>query len=169
MAKIEIRPYEPQDLAACRVLWEKLTEHHGEIYDDPSMADGDVGLGFDKHLARIGAERIWVAESAGRVCGLAGLVVQEAEAEVEPVVVLPEHRKQGIGRALLARAIEEAGKLNVPLLSARPVIRNADAISFFRTAGFTKVGHVQLFMELGETPLAAWKAGLELCGESFEY
>jgi len=169
VGNIRIRSYEPSDLASCRMLWQKLTEHHGKIYDDPSMGVEQAGLGFDKHLALVGADRIWVAETTEQVCGLVGLIVRDEEAEVEPVVVLPALRGKGIGRALLARATEEARKLGVPLLSARPVVRNEDAMSFFYSSGFTKVGHVQLFMELGETPLATWKPGLELFGKSFEY
>ena len=169
MQNLKIRQYESSDLAPCRALWERLTQHHGKIYDDPSIGGDQPGLGFDKHLALVGPKRIWVAESAEQILGLVSLIVQEQEAEVEPVVVLPEHRGKGIGHALLARAIEEAGKMEVPLLSVRPVARNKDAVSFFYRSGFRKVGHVQLFMELGPTPLGVWKSGLKLLGHSFEY
>ena len=169
MDGIKIRQYRPSDLRHCRALWEALTQHHGKIYNDPSIGGDDPGLAFDKHLALVGPERIWVAELAGQVLGLVGLVVRDQEAEVEPIVVLPEYRSRRIGHALLARAIEEAKKPGVPLLSARPVARNTEAMSFFHMSGFGKVGHVQLFMELGPTPLCTWKSGLKLSGKSFQY
>ena len=169
MDEIEIRQYRPSDLQSCRALWVTLTQHHGKIYDDPSMFGDDSGAEFDQHLARVGPDRIWVAELEGQVLGLVGLVVQEQEAEVEPIVVLPHERGRGIGRALLARAVEEARRAEVPLVSAKPVARNTDALSFFHMSGFRTVGHIQLFVELGQTPLCAWKPGLELFGETFDY
>jgi ribosomal-protein-alanine N-acetyltransferase len=110
-----------------------------------------------------------VAERDGQILGLVGLVLQAQEADVEPIVVLPDERGKRIGRALLARIVEEAKQAGVALLSAKPVARNADALSFFHASGFRTVGHVQLFMELGQTPLCAWKSGLRLSGKDFDY
>lgn len=169
MDEIEIRQYRPSDLEACRALWVALTQHHGKIYDDPSMGGEESGAEFDQHLARVGPDRIWLAELEGRLVGLVGLAVQEQEAEVEPVVVAPDKRGRGIGGALLARAVEQARRAKVPLVSAKPVARNTDALAFFHESGFKTVGHVQLFMELGEAPLCAWKSGLELFGRTFDY
>jgi hypothetical protein len=67
MAEVAIRPYRPTDLEACRALWVELVQRHREIYQDPSIGGDDPGLYFDRHLAQVGAERIWVAECAGAV------------------------------------------------------------------------------------------------------
>ena len=48
---VEIRPYGPSDLEACRDLYTQLVEHHREIYDDPSIGGDDPGAGFDDDLA----------------------------------------------------------------------------------------------------------------------
>jgi len=167
--EFSIRNYQSSDLTVCRQLYEQLTQHHGKIYGDPSMGGPDAGLGFDRHLQRAGFERVWVAECAAGVVGLVSLLVEEQEAELEPIVVLPQYRGQGIGRALLKHAIDQARKLEVPLLCVKPVARNVEALSFFRQGGFGVVGHVQLFMDLGTIPLGTWKPGLDILGHSFEY
>ena len=169
MDDAQIRRYQPPDLDSCRGLWEELTQHHREIYDDPSIGGDDSGHYFDEHLARVGPERIWVAERDGEVLGFVGLILEEQGAEVEPVIVASRHRGKGIGRALLSRAVEEARKLGVRYLTVKPVARNVEAISFFHRSGFRTLGHIDLFMDLGQPEPGAWKPGLELFGHSFEY
>ncbi len=164
-----IRPYTPADLEACRSLWVDLTQRHRDIYEDPSIGGESPGLYFDRHLARVGADHIWVAEGEGRLLGLVGLMMVDEEAEVEPIVVAPGYRERGVGRALLDYVVQEAEKLEVRFLNVRPVARNAEAIAFFHSAGFRLLGHIELSMELRPSPPGAWKSGLELFGCSFDY
>ena len=110
MTGITIRQYHPSDLEECRALWVELTQRHGELYNDPTIRGDTPGLYFDKHLARVGPEHIWVAEHDGEIVGLVGLIVDDREAEVEPLVVASAHRDKGIGRALLNRMLKEAKK-----------------------------------------------------------
>ncbi len=166
---VTIRPYTPSDLEACRALWTELTQHHRNVYSDPSIGGEAPGLYFDRHLARIGPDHIWVAECAGNVVGFVGLILDDQEAEVEPIVVTSEHRGRGIGRSLLNRAILEAERLGVRFLNVRPVARNVDAISFFYRSGFRLLGHVELCIELRPSAAGAWKPGLEFLGCSFDY
>jgi GNAT superfamily N-acetyltransferase len=168
MSSVTVRPYHPSDLDRCRMLWTELTQHHRDIYNDPSIGGDNPGLYFDAHLARVGPERIWVAEG-DQVIGLTGLIVDGQEAEVEPLVVAATHRGQGIGRALLDRMIEEARKLGVRYLSVRPVARNVGAISFFFDAGFRTLGHLEQFMDLGTPAPGTWKSGVDLFGHTFQY
>ena len=169
MGNLNIRPYEVSDREAARSLWQDLNRHHGDIYDFPSMGDEESKLGFDKHLARVGPDRIWIAERDGEIVGLTSLIVEEEQAEVEPVVVKDGLRDGGIGRALLDHAIGEARKLGVVYLCVKPVARNTDAIRFFHRADFQALGHMQMLMELGDEETVAWKPGLELHGHPFRY
>ena len=168
-ASVTIRPYASRDLESCRALWAELTQHHRDIYHDSSIGGEAPGLCFDGHLARVGADHIWVAEGEEEILGFVGLIVSDEEAEVEPIVVAPGHRGQGIGRSLLERMVREAEKLGVRFLNVRPVARNAQAISFFYASGFRLLGRVELCMELRPSPPGAWKPGLELLGCSFDY
>ena|GEM_PF-394767 len=169
MANVETRQYKASDLGRCRSLWAEMTQRHREIYEDPSIGGDNPGLEFDGHLDQVGAERVWVAVLDGDVVGLTSLVQDGEQAEVEPVVVSSRHRGRGIGLALLGRVIEEARKLGVLCLGVKPVARNEDAISFFYDAGFRTLGHIQLFMWLGESTPDMWKPGPELFGKHFDY
>ncbi|MGD2073112.1 MAG: GNAT family N-acetyltransferase [Candidatus Thorarchaeota archaeon] len=167
MLDIRIREYEPSDLEQCRTLWEELTHHHRHIYDDPSIGGDAPGLYFDEYCNRTGLEKIWVVEHESTVIGLSGLIIQDAEAEVEPVVIKENYRNQGIGRALVNHIIQEAKKRNIRYLNVNPVARNVDALSFFHRQGFQTVGHIQLFIDLEDSE--TWKSGIEIFDRSFKY
>jgi GNAT superfamily N-acetyltransferase len=146
-----------------------MVQRHRDIYDDPTIGGENPGMEFDHHLSSVGAERIWVATSEEDVVGLVSLIVEDEQAEVEPIVVTSEHRDGGIGGRLLERAVIEAKKLGVRCLYVKPVARNMEAISFFYEAGFRTLGHVQLFMWLGPATPDQWKPGPELFGKHFKY
>jgi GNAT superfamily N-acetyltransferase len=169
MSEGTTRSYQPSDLEACRALWVELTERHRAIYDSPSIGGEDPGLYFDEHLARVGAERVWVAERAGQVVGLVGLIVEGQEAEVEPIVVTSACRSEGIGQALLERVLEEARGLGVRYLNVKPVARNLEAIAFYYDFGFRTLGEIEMFIDLRTPPSDVWKPGPELFGHSFDY
>jgi ribosomal protein S18 acetylase RimI-like enzyme len=167
--QMSVRDYEPSDLDGCRSLWAQMTQRHREIYDDSSIGGDNPGLEFDKHLSRVGPERIWVATSGDEIIGLVSLIQDDEQAEVEPIVVSSQYRDRGIGQALLNHAIEQAKGLGVLCLSVKPVARNEEAISFFYDAGFKILGHVQLFMWLGPSSPGQWRPGPELFGKPFDY
>ncbi len=169
MSQVTVRQYRPSDLEQCRELWAELTQRHREIYNDPTIGGDAPGLYFDKHLNRVGPERIWVAACAGQVLGFAGLILNDQGAEIEPIVVRSEHRNKGIGRALLDRAIKEAKELDARYLSVKPVARNLEAISFYYDLGFRTLGEIEMFMDLQPSAPDTWKPGPDLFGHSFKY
>ncbi len=154
-----IRKYQPTDLEQCRCLWQELTEWHRKIYEDPTIGGENPEDYFGKHLAKVRPERLWVAVSDFQVVGLAGLIVEGIEAEIEPVIVSESHRKKGIGTQLIKTVINEAHGLNIKFLSVKPVAGNIKAIKFFQKQGFKNLGHIELFMNFSEHH---WKAGPEL-------
>ncbi|MHC4136705.1 MAG: GNAT family N-acetyltransferase [Planctomycetota bacterium] len=165
---MEIRPYRPADLEACRELWRALTQHHRDIYDDQSIGGADPGIHFDKYLAHPKLVGAWVAEEAGAVVGLTGLLGDGDEAEIEPVVVSAAHRARGIGRGLIERMLAEARARRARSVSIRPVARNALAIRRFHAAGFRTLGHIEMFQKLGPSE-QAWKPDIDLHGREFRY
>ena len=167
--QIEIRNYRPGDLHACRALWEELVERHRLIYADPTIGGDDPGLEFDDHLARAGAEHIWVAVVDGKPAGLTGLLFAGEEAEVEPVIVTAALRSHGVGALLVGAARARAVESGVRFLNVSPVARNVEALAFFVREGFDIVGHVNLFQDLGgETP-RTWRSGLTIHGQAVRY
>ncbi len=168
MADVAVRQYRQSDLEACRALWTELVQVHRGLYDDSSIGGESPGLHFDQHIAQVGADHVWVAESEGAVSGLVGLTVRGRDAEVEPIVVSPSHRGKGLGRALLKHAVAEAQKKGAMRVCVRPVARNQKAISFFYDSGFCALGQVELVMDLCEPPSVQWQPGPNLFGHEFQ-
>jgi N-acetylglutamate synthase-like GNAT family acetyltransferase len=165
----KIRQYEPKDLGACRHLWGELTRRHRDIYEDPAIGGDDPGQPFGPYLEHAGLHGPWVVEVDGEVVALAGLLVGTGGAEIEPVVVATGWRSRGIGTLLVQHIVEAAKDLGVRTLSVRPVARNIDALSFFVSAGFDTVGHVELFQNLTEFSETRWRIGINLHGNDLKY
>lgn len=163
---IVIRKYQPTDRESCRSLWRELTEWHRQIYQDPSIGGSHPEDYFDRHLANVGADYLWVAIFDLQVIGLIGLIVKEEEAEIEPLIVRQPYRSKGIGRRLVETVIAEAHKLGVRFLSVGPVARNIDAIKFFYKQGFRNIGHIELFIDFSNKQ---WKKRLKLFNRQFNY
>jgi GNAT superfamily N-acetyltransferase len=162
-----VRGYEPPDLEACRGLWVELTQWHRDIYESPEIGGDDPGRAFDEHLAKVGAESIWVAEVDGRVVGLAGLIAEDFE--LEPVVVSGRHRGEGIGRLLAETVVSAARDRGARTVQVRPVARNVQAVRFFHELGFDILGHVDLQLDIAERERDPWIPGERLADRDFRF
>lgn len=161
-----IRKYQPPDLPSCRTLWTELTQHHRDIYQIPTIGGPNPGTHFDKHLAKVGPDNLWVATHHGKVIALTGLMGTGDQAEVEPAIVSQPHRRKGIGKTLMETVIAEAKNRDIKTLSVRPVARNTEALRFFTQQGFNNVGHIELFIDLTNRQ---WKKGLKLFDLELKY
>lgn len=161
-----IRRYQPGDREHCRSLWRELTEWHREIYRDPTTGGEHPKDYFDKHLAKVGPDRLWVAIHESKVVGLVGLVVNVDEAEIEPLIVSKAYRHNGIGKQLTRTVVSEARNLGARFLNVKPVARNIQAIKFLHEQGFKNLGHIELFLDLSEY---AWKPGPKIFDCEFNF
>ncbi len=75
--QLTIRKYKEADREQCGSLWRELTERHRELYQDPTIGGEHPEDYFDKHLAKVGADKLWVAVYNAKVVGLIGLIVSE--------------------------------------------------------------------------------------------
>jgi len=166
MSSLTIRKYQSADKEACRTLWKELTEWHREIYQDQTIGGAHPEEHFDKYLAEIGSDRLWVAVHDSQVVGFIGLIVKGEEAQIEPLVVTKAYRRRGIGTQLIRKVFEEARNVGVRFLSIRPVARNAEAIRFLHKQGFRNIGQVELFSDLSDH---RWKPGPRLFGHEFNF
>ena len=164
---MEILKYKKEYLKKCRSLWAEMVQHHRDIYDDPSIGGDNPGIEFDQHLCKVGSDRVWLAMSGEKIVGLTALIMNGQEAEIEPVVVASGYRGRGVGRILLNHVIKISKELGVLCLSVKPVARNLDAISFFHSSGFKTLGHIQMFMWLGESATCVWNPGPTIFEKSF--
>jgi len=166
IVNVKIRNYQEGNREACRSLWRELTEWHREIYQDPSIGGEHPEDYFDKHLAKVGSECIWVALYGSNVIGFVGLIVEGNEAEIEPIIVRKSYRDKGIGTQLIETVVAEARKRGVRYLDVKPVARNVKTMKFLYKQGFRNVGHIDLFMDFGNH---TWKSGLNIHGCEFSY
>jgi putative acetyltransferase len=166
---VQIRNYAPTDLEPCRELWVHLTQWHRDIYQAPSIGGDDPGKIFDEHLAKVGNERIWLAVLEGSVVGMIGLQpgYDEGTLEIEPMVVSPEARGQGVGKALVEHVVEVVQGMGMHDLNVHVVGRNAEAIRFYHDAGFNVIGHFELFLDTRPPDKQPWREGEMIAGRSF--
>lgn len=80
--------------------------------------------------------RAWVAAKASMVCGYGLLSAAAGEAHVLNVCVAESERRQGIGRLLLDRLLDEARNMGAQrvFLEVRP--SNVEAVSLYNERGF---------------------------------
>lgn len=166
---VSIREFEARDADRCRDLWRCLVQRHRDLYDDPALGGPDPGAELDAYLENPRLHRLWVADDAGIVVGLCGLLVQDGESELEPIVVDPACRSAGVGGRLAARAVSESRVLGVRYVNVRPVARNLEAIRFFHHEGFRLLGRFELSIALdGASPFGSSRR-IEIGDLSFEY
>lgn len=164
-----IRSYRDSDLETCRELWVQLTERHREIYETDTIGGEDPGLQFDGHLARVGAERIWLDEVDGEVVGMVGLIPEnhDGSPEIEPVIVVPQARGTGVGRRLVEHVVDVAREIGARDVVVSAVGRNAEAIRFYHEMGFDTIGYVELSHDLRPREDQPWRDGETIAGRRF--
>jgi GNAT superfamily N-acetyltransferase len=142
MATIEIRDAADGDLPGIlRVLAE-------------SGIDGGRSFALEEaraHLARIRSWpgfRLLVALADGEVAGTYALIIMDKLGKrgtpagvVEDVAVAPERQGQGIGRAMMAHALQECRKAGCYKLALSSNAKRTDAHRFYESLGFERHGY----------------------------
>jgi len=87
---------------------------------------------------------LWVAEdpATGEILGYAGVEVSalRGEADLINIAVADEHRRRGVGRALLRWIVRLCRRNGTELLWLRVRVSNRSARRFYRTMGFVQRG-----------------------------
>jgi GNAT superfamily N-acetyltransferase len=133
----------------------------------PGYRRDDPGRKFDEHLAQVGSEHIWIAESDGMPIGMTGLIPGERESELEPIVVTPAWRGRRVGAALARTVLEAARARGDRYLMTRPVARNDTALRFFHALGFDALGQLELIADLRPPDEQQWRPGATLARREF--
>jgi|JI10StandDraft_1071094.scaffolds.fasta_scaffold319501_3 ribosomal protein S18 acetylase RimI-like enzyme len=144
-----LRPYDPaRDRDAVRACGVVLQEFERAI--EPSLPPGEAMADdyLDVVLERVARHsgRILVAEIDGAIVGFVavlGRVPPDApddepieHAYVSDLVVLPAHRRRGLGRRLLAAAEDFARSLGTKRLDIGVLWKNPEAARLYRELGF---------------------------------
>ncbi|MFW6040910.1 MAG: GNAT family N-acetyltransferase [Thermoplasmatota archaeon] len=94
----------------------------------------------------LGSELFLVAKK-DEVVGYVIVDLKGDKAVLLSIAVLPEHRREGIGTALIEETLKRVEK-DIIVLTLR--INNKDAYQFYRTLGFTYSGIIEDYYENGE-------------------
>lgn len=82
----------------------------------------------------------WSHRAAGRLAAFALTLPAVDETELLVIGVAPEHRRQGIGRALLERLFARARATAMRRMLLEVRASNVAAGAFYRQAGFVEIG-----------------------------
>ena len=135
--RITVRPARMEDLERLVGLLDLLFAIEADFRPDPVLQRQGLALLLDDERARV-----LVAERAGGVLGMCTgqLVVSTAEGGpallVEDVVVDPDHRGRGVGRALLAALADWARGRGVRRLQLLADGSNGPALAFYDRLGW---------------------------------
>jgi ribosomal protein S18 acetylase RimI-like enzyme len=83
-----------------------------------------------------------VALQDGELLGVAMLGVRQGRAWITRLGVLPSTRRHGVGRALTAGLIEQAGMLGLNFVMLEVILHNEPAHNLFLSLGFREIGEL---------------------------
>ena len=86
----------------------------------------------------------FLASESGKAIGTARVVMRHGNAKIGRMAVLKSHRRKGVGRKLLTRAVATAGRLGAEEIYLHAQV---PVIGFYETIGFRCVGRI--FYEAG--------------------
>ncbi len=137
-------------------LWRELHRHHREVSDyEPLVEDFDASwasrLRFYRELLASGASYL-TATDDGRLVGYSMVAleqgsddtfeVQGGRAEVATLVVSPDRRSAGVGRALIAAAESIARHNGFDTVKIAVMSGNDRALEFYEANGYSVAEHV---------------------------
>jgi ribosomal protein S18 acetylase RimI-like enzyme len=130
-----IRSFHAEDLPACRKLYV-------EGLLGGKLAENDTGLDIDDIEAvymHTSGNHFWVAENQqGQVVGMIGVQHhEEGIGQIRRLRVAQDHRRRGIGSALLETAIKFCRENQYLKVAMESFIEREPAVSMFRKFGFS--------------------------------
>jgi GNAT superfamily N-acetyltransferase len=142
MAELEIRDATDDDVPGVLRVFADAGIDRGESFTVEEARD---------HYARIRSWpnfRLLAAVTGGEVVGTYALVIMDKLGKrgtpagvVEDVAVSPAHQGQGIGRAMMAHALEECRKAGCYKLALSSNVKRKAAHEFYESLGFERHGY----------------------------
>jgi ribosomal protein S18 acetylase RimI-like enzyme len=131
---LQIRSYRPEDREGFARLVSEVLSEYGFTVDPVLEAD------LDDPQHAYGA--VWVATDEGEVIGSVAIRALDAGqvAELKRMYLKPAYRGRGLGRSLLAQAIEWAGSQRCQSIVLDTSTTMTAAQRLYETAGFTRTG-----------------------------
>ena len=124
---MEIRPYREEDLAEV-VEFGRRVFPNAPPHNDPSRV-------IEKKL-KVQRELFVVAIDGGRIVGTAMGGIDGHRGWVYSVGVCPDHRRQGIGSALMKRVEDDLACIGCPKLNLQVRGTDREAVRFYESLGY---------------------------------
>ena len=125
--RIKIRPFSEADTDSVAALWRRVYPH-APAWNVP---EEDI----QRKLA-VQRELFLVAELDAEIVGTAMAGYDGHRGWVYYLVVSPEHRRRGIGTALMRRVEEELARLGCPKLNLQVRASNEEVVAFYEKLGY---------------------------------
>jgi ribosomal protein S18 acetylase RimI-like enzyme len=141
---IQVRRAAPVDAPAlARLRWQWRTDERGEVGD---ISRESFLTFFEEWVVDHVATHVpFLAEADGRIAGMAWLVLTDRPpspsrldrrgGDIQSVYVIPELRRQGVGKALLEAACRHANDRELAFVTVHSA---PAAIEFYQGLGFTQ-------------------------------
>ena len=172
---IVIRPWQKSDLASIRrITWQSwISAYSSFIPESDLMSYFDIHYTETSFLSMFNdpSTQVFIAETDDRIAGYARLFfnLDENRLYVPSLYLLPDFQGQDIGRQLLEAAEEYAAAKGLDELWIGVMVKNRQALVFYRKVGFqfvreepfamgkTTVNHLIGYKKLGRSALLSQK------------
>jgi RimJ/RimL family protein N-acetyltransferase len=146
MSGFTVRDAGPGDAAALVELAQQVgAEPEGWLIADDSWRGVAEERRYLKAIRRHPHAAVFVAEEGGKIVGRLSVARDPHSASYHVadlgLMVVASHRRRGIGRALLDRAVEWAAGSRVRKLELHVFPHNAPAIALYESFGFVREGY----------------------------
>lgn len=109
--------------------------------------------------------RFFVAEEAGSLLGYVGISTAAGEGYITNIAVFPEHRRRGIGEALMNRVLEFGAEKSLEFVSLEVRPSNTAAVSLYRKLGFETEGRRRDFYRFPREDALIMTKRFNVCNE----
>ncbi|MFX1485370.1 MAG: GNAT family N-acetyltransferase [Promethearchaeota archaeon] len=141
MSGFVIRSAETIDAASISSLYSRVWSEYSDRFPKELLESRTPSP--DEMVTWLNTDTYFVAETSKEIVGVVGCIFKHGTCYLTHMVVKPEHRRCGIGQALVDAVIEIARKHNASKVWLNTVPFLTEAISLYEKNGFKKCAYMR--------------------------